>query len=403
MTLRGVFSLLFEMVLLIMALGTNIKEFLIVAVCIGGLLLYALLSVLIAVFCLRFKAVPKKGQETLRGEETGFELKVKGLALLPVVCKIRVKPADNGDVTAKTELYKTFILAGFNWKRKYSLPLCFPHTGYWQVGVSRLRLTDVFGMFSLPSFFSRKSQRLTTVAVLPNIHDAQKGGSAQASPRGLVGATPLNSENGEVLGDSRLYKEGDAMRRINWKLTARSGKLYTRQFENPHEPQAVIAIDTFCPETDVGFEDIVRETAVTLASALLQEGIEVKIITFEERSVGEPKCINLTRYDELDTLKYALVDIEFKKDTSPLELYSFEGRDFVEAEEIFVLVSNPSNILLSTIAEEQSAGRSVSCILADDGKLTEDYAVKTANETGVLPIIVSGTDQIEQKVGVAVE
>lgn len=42
MSLRGLFALVLEAFLLIMALGTDIREFLIVAVCLGGLLVFSI-------------------------------------------------------------------------------------------------------------------------------------------------------------------------------------------------------------------------------------------------------------------------------------------------------------------------------------------------------------------------
>ena len=119
MTLRGFFTLVFELFLLIMALGTDIREFLIVAVCIGGLWCYSFISVLLAIITLKFSS--KTDTNGLyRGEKMIYTLEIKGVLLLPIIGKIKVLAADNGDITDKALLRNSFLISwGFRLKRNY--------------------------------------------------------------------------------------------------------------------------------------------------------------------------------------------------------------------------------------------------------------------------------------------
>lgn len=44
--------------------------------------------------------------------------------------------------------------------------------------------------------------------------------------------------------ESRIYQPGDDVRRMDWRLTARSGRLHTKLFEEEHEGRLLILLDT---------------------------------------------------------------------------------------------------------------------------------------------------------------
>ena len=44
--------------------------------------------------------------------------------------------------------------------------------------------------------------------------------------------------------ESRVYQSGDDVRRLDWRLTARSGKLHTKLFQEEREGRLLILLDT---------------------------------------------------------------------------------------------------------------------------------------------------------------
>jgi uncharacterized protein (DUF58 family) len=44
--------------------------------------------------------------------------------------------------------------------------------------------------------------------------------------------------------ESRVYQAGDDVRRLDWRLTARSGKLHTKLFQEDREGSLLILVDT---------------------------------------------------------------------------------------------------------------------------------------------------------------
>lgn len=404
MTLRGFFTLVFELFLLIMALGTDIREFLIVAVCIGGLWCYSFISVLLAVITLKFSSTSDK-YEFCRGEDIVYTLQISGPVILPVVGKIKVLSADNGDITDKALLRNAFLLSwALSFKRKYCFNMRCEHTGYWNIGIEKFRVSDIFGMFSSPLFRTPKSKHTARIGVLPKSHKFYLNNYLFKAERGLTGANLQDAENGEILGDSRIYKEGDALKRINWKMSIRTRKLYTRRYELPREPEILIAIDSAVGSDFTGtIADIYRETALSLAEYYVDCGYAVRIATLRDQ--GE-KCQLDKQYSEMSdifTLNTDLIDIKFRCSHEKLDIFRLDNGVFLGADNIYILSSTPGERLLSAMADVIEKGKRVTCVMPD---LSEEplAALKTAIEnTGVLPVVVGSTEEIAQKVGGAIE
>ncbi len=399
MTFRGIFCLIFELLLLIMALGTDIREFLIVAVCIGGLWVYCLISMIFAVLTLKFSSHCDR-KEIPRGEDVYYTLKVKGPVILPVVGKIKVMSPDTGDITDKALLSNTFLLSWkFRLNRTFNFKFNCAHTGYWNVGIKKLRVTDIFGMFSLPLFLTRKSKYAVKIAVTPQIYDCSDSRNFPVGNTGFTGVALQNSESGDVLSDSRNYQEGDALRRINWKLSVKTKKLHTRIYEISREPNVIIAIDTATALDNTGtIADIYRETTTTLTNRLIEENTSVKVITLRSKSnIRFNK--NYREFNELEPLKYDLMGIDFNPDKAPLSIYRLNDKTFIDADKIFILTANPSVELLGAIYDVSEHGKEAYCIMPS----VSDNPLAPLNDaiisTGVKPVVIRSVDEIAEKVG----
>ncbi|MGI3783644.1 MAG: DUF58 domain-containing protein, partial [Janthinobacterium lividum] len=103
-----------------------------------------------------------------------------------------------------------------------------------------VRTTDPFGLVRLDRTFTATSDVVVTPQVfdLTRVAGSGSGGSAgEARPRriGVVGAD-------DVL--VREYRQGDDVRRIHWRSTARSGELMVRREEQALDPSTTVLLDT---------------------------------------------------------------------------------------------------------------------------------------------------------------
>src|SRR3954471_23080554 len=93
----------------------------------------------------------------------------------------------------------------------------------------------------------RKSRMLKTVKLNPDPLDSRQ--FAMAVPK-LPNSLSYGQESSIFHGagleyeQSRLYMPGDSTRFIDWKISARAGKLYVKEFEEPKRVPLYILIDT---------------------------------------------------------------------------------------------------------------------------------------------------------------
>ncbi len=114
----------------------------------------------------------------------------------------------------------------------------------------------------------------------------------------------------------REYREGDAMRQIDWKATSRRGKLISREYEDERDQQIVFLIDCgrrmMARDGTLSHFDEVLNSVLLLAYVALRQGDAAGLMTFadsEPRFVPPRKSrstLNLfmnTLYDAQPTLR----------------------------------------------------------------------------------------------------
>ena len=400
MTLRGILSILFELFLLILALGTEIKEFFVVALCIGGVIAYSFISLFLAVITLHFHSNTDK-KELSRNDEVRYTLTMRGPVLLPVVGYLSIKSADFNHIYNKNAMRHTFLLAPtFSIKREFSFDLLCEHVGRWDVGTKKLRVEDMFGLFCLPLLRTRKANFAVKIAVLPKPHELGENDERILVSKGFGGTSFLNSENGELLGDTRLYRKGDALKRINWKQTVRMKKLYTRQYEMPEMPKVLIAMDASCFDDKTGtVADISCESALALANFCIGQDSMVHFVTARGKDDSQNEGYYLQNYADVLDLQQRLLDVSFFSDNSALSLWQLDDAHFANADKVCFITANPSEDLLSDLDDMVKEGRSAVCVVPQVSSEPADSVAKAIENAGSVAVIVKSADEIAGKVG----
>jgi uncharacterized protein (DUF58 family) len=112
--------------------------------------------------------------------------------------------------------------------------------GRYEVGPLIVRLTDPFGLCELSRSFAA-IDRLTVipqVTPLPTIRLAgEYAGTGDSRARSVA-------VHGEDDAATREYRNGDDLRRVHWRSTARVGELMVRREEQPWESRATVVLDT---------------------------------------------------------------------------------------------------------------------------------------------------------------
>lgn len=126
-----------------------------------------------------------------------------------------------------------------NWRRTVSYPVKSDVRGLFQVGPLMLTVADPFGLVETSRNFTRSQNLLVTPRVykLPTVRlGADRAGSGENRPRAIAAA-------GEEDATVREYRDGDDLRRVHWRSTARRGSLMVRREEQPWQSRCAIFLD----------------------------------------------------------------------------------------------------------------------------------------------------------------
>lgn len=112
----------------------------------------------------------------------------------------------------------------------------------------------------------------------------------------------IESEEFDVL---RPYIEGDDLRHIHWRSTARLDELVVRRFQPSRPGRMTVVIDTRPPGDAAEVQDLTASVAGSIVSAVLRGGDEARILTTDGR--GTPLLAH--RSDMVAALEFlALLD-----------------------------------------------------------------------------------------------
>jgi uncharacterized protein (DUF58 family) len=151
--------------------------------------------------------------------------------------------------------------------------------GKYTIGPLQVRVADAFGLASIGRSFATKSTLVVTpqIIALPRVSIAgNRLGDGESGLRTVAAA-------GEDDIAPRAYRDGDELRRVHWRSTARYGELMVRREEQRWHNRALLLLDTrrkahVGSGPDSSFEYAVNAMA-SIGVHLVGQGIETQLIT----------------------------------------------------------------------------------------------------------------------------
>ena len=125
-------------------------------------------------------------------------------------------------------------------RRDVVYPIRSEVRGRFELGPLAIRLTDPFGMCEMQRSFSARDTLMITpvVETLPLVHlSGEWAGSGESQARAVATA-------GEDDAGTREYHQGDDLRRVHWRSTAKRGELMVRREEQPWQSRCTLLLDT---------------------------------------------------------------------------------------------------------------------------------------------------------------
>jgi uncharacterized protein (DUF58 family) len=146
-----------------------------------------------------------------------------------------------------------------------------PDRGVYEIGPTRLRSGDLFGLFSE----ERVEDRLTRVVVYPRTVELEDLGLPAQRPFGERKTGLRIFEDTSRVAGVRDYRPGDSMRRIDWNATARLGRLQSRVYDPSSSQHLLLCVNTqtTIPSWSGSVPDVL-ERVITVAASIARDAYE---------------------------------------------------------------------------------------------------------------------------------
>lgn len=175
------------------------------------------------------------------------------------------------------------------------LKLRSEHSGRISVKIKKIRIFDMMRLFSLRlRNKSNDNMWSTYIRVLPVIYpiDTQIALSSTSSFESNKYSKHNKGDDNSEIFEIREYNLGDRINRIHWKVTAKEGELFVKEFSQPLNNNIAILIDSF--KSNFSNKSFLRNNDITLSiacsiSAQLCE-IETPHMMIYSNSVSDCNC-----------------------------------------------------------------------------------------------------------------
>jgi uncharacterized protein (DUF58 family) len=150
--------------------------------------------------------------------------------------------------------------------------------GKFTIGPLRVRVADAFGLVEISRSFSTTSTLVVTPKIIPL--------PRAAAPSSWLGEGDGGMRTISAIGEDdaapRAYQDGDDLRRVHWRSTARYGELMVRREEHQWRNSASVFLDTRRSAhsgsgSSASFEFAVS-AAASIGAHLAEEGFRARLI-----------------------------------------------------------------------------------------------------------------------------
>ncbi len=168
---------------------------------------------------------------------------------------------------------------GHGWRRQVSYQVRSDVRGRFEIGPMTVRVSDAFGLVELGRAFRTTVPLIVTPRISP-LPPVPLGGSWNGSGDNRPRAFAFGSAEDVTV---REYRQGDDLRRVHWRSSARTGDLMVRREEQPWQSRATVIIDNrLLSHRGQGIASSL-EAAVSVTASLAvhlgQRGYAVRLVT----------------------------------------------------------------------------------------------------------------------------
>ncbi len=274
---------------------------------------------------------------------------------------------------------RTLSIAPFGSKR-YSFELQCKYRGSYDIGIRTVEIEDFLGIFKL----TYRIPEPKYITVYPRIVQLDRFSLKTDYLSESHSVLQSRNEDMSSISEIRQYSYGDTLKKIHWKLTAKTGELKVKRFQSTSETSTILVLDLkrnpFTFEQNTIIEDKMIETAVAVLNYCLQSWIPVKLVYFNEKLV-ELEAKNPLYFNEVYK---ALARLKFEGSINVEDILDIYLRDSINKTNVIVFTPSLNYDLYDEIYRASAAGYDISLIYVSPEEVT---GVKTPDEGNILSFL----------------
>lgn len=342
----------------------------------GGKVPYMLVNIMISlvsvsfvytfIIYIRFKYsqdIDKKS--VVKGEKVNFLFNISNEDFL-LYPYIKVTLFGSDTIFAKQLQTRSFSLVPFT-KRSHSFELECKYRGVYEIGIKSIEFEDFLGIFK---FKYKVASETKTITVYPKIVHLNRFYLQTDFLSETHSILDSKVEDLNTISDIRNYRYGDSMKKIHWKLTAKSREMMVKNFQSTSETHAVILLDLKKNDYDTDLntilEDKVLESAVSVIYYCLSNWIPISLVYYKDNiTTLEAR----TPFDFEDIYKI-LSKISFSENVEIKDILNVYLNDNFNKTNFLIFTSNLDYDLYSQLYKAKFSGNDVSLIHTSPDELT---------------------------------
>ena len=219
-------------------------------------------------------------QSLYSGESIAIEYEIKNNSIFP----IPYLEISSNITKQLTGIDSPSLVLSLGRKKSYfhSETILLKRRGYYEVGEIIVTVRDIFGIFS----FRKKIACPTSLLVYPETINLSTFRiiSSHQSGEALIQNSVFQDKS--RVNSLREYKEGDSVKTIHWKLSAKRSLPIVKEFESYGDTNVTIFLDNqlehYKYDIDRRLEDKAASTAVSIINYCLNQSIDISLETQNE-------------------------------------------------------------------------------------------------------------------------
>ena len=277
---------------------------------------------------------------------------------------------------------KNFSLLPFR-KKRFSIELQCNYRGLYQIGINSIEFEDFFGLFALKYHVPDAKY----VMVYPKIVYLDRFLLKTDFTSESHSMLNNKSEDMSTVSDVKKYAYGDSLKRIHWKLTAKSPDIMVKKFQGTSETSTIMLLDLYKSpytlEENLIIEDKVIESVVAVLYFCLYNWVPVNLIFFSG------KCMDFQAKNHLmfNMLVEILAKVTFKESIPVQDLLKIYTNNTLTKSNILIFTSNLNYELYNQIYKTSNSGFDVSIVYTSPEKFSGEKNIDVENILTSLPEI----------------